>query len=217
MRINHKAKSTEEWSNGQRKKEASTETRALIRMPGEPANPPSYICLFGHPLERASHAHKRHPAQPHGGSSGANSFITEKFKYFGRGCRYSPALQVPNCVIGCLKAMPLIDYSSSSDDEPRSTSNPPELPAARQPSTPTLPPLPSNFHDLYAFAARPSVQDDPELHGGRQRSTPHVEGQWPTHVYLGCMSLFLFPVQCSSRLSKQDSIDADARRDAIAG
>ncbi|KAK9387597.1 U6 snRNA phosphodiesterase Usb1 [Lipomyces mesembrius] len=46
---------------------------------------------------------------------------------------------------------------------------------------PPVPPLPDRFFDQYASA--PRVGDDPELHGGRTRQSPHIEGRWPTHVY----------------------------------
>jgi hypothetical protein len=79
--------------------------------------------------------------------------------------------------------MSLVQYSDSeSDAEPAS-------PPSKKPRITTgasLPPLPAVFHDLYASSTRVSVKDDPSLHGGRKRVIPHVEGNWPSHLYLEC-------------------------------
>ena len=42
------------------------------------------------------------------------------------------------------------------------------------------------------MAPRVGQQDDPSLHGGRKRSVPHVQGNWPTHIFIECM-FFISP------------------------
>ena len=83
------------------------------------------------------------------------------------------------------------DSNSDSDSEQNtslSTQKPKTLLKRKRSvlSNDDLPPLPAAFHDLYSTNARVSTSDNPSLHGGRKRAIPHVEGNWPSHVYLEC-------------------------------
>ncbi|KUL82275.1 hypothetical protein ZTR_10767 [Talaromyces verruculosus] len=82
--------------------------------------------------------------------------------------------------------MGLVEYpDSSTDSEPEGLLPPKKKQRSSSDAVKqTLPALPTAFHDLYASSIRVSVRDDPNLHGGRKRVIPHVEGNWPTHIYL---------------------------------
>nr|OQO16636.1 hypothetical protein B0A51_16899 [Rachicladosporium sp. CCFEE 5018] len=91
---------------------------------------------------------------------------------------------------GVCYVMGLVDYSDS-DGEAEDTHTGVMPPAKKRKTTQAsnggateLPPLPSAFRDLYSSNVRTSVQDDPTLHGGRQRVIPHVEGNWATHIFM---------------------------------
>lgn len=96
--------------------------------------------------------------------------------------------------------MALVAYSDSDSDSDDSQNFSTSRPAKKiRPNTPptgkqasSLPPLPTAFHDLYASSTRVSVKDDPSLHGGRKRVIPHVEGNWPTHIFLECKCFVRF-------------------------
>lgn len=106
--------------------------------------------------------------------------------------------------------MALIDYSDSDTEVsgPEALHNLPARPHRQSPSSrkrkqeelaetlhtnkPAPPSLPPSFHSLYATNVRKSTSDDPSLHGGRKRHVPHVEGNWPTHVYLECKPISLY-------------------------
>lgn len=84
-------------------------------------------------------------------------------------------------------ASKLVDYSDSSDDggEEKPTSKRRKVNTATHDSSEiVVPPLPPTFRDLYSSTVRTGASDDATLHEGRKRVVPHVEGNWPTHVYL---------------------------------
>ena len=93
--------------------------------------------------------------------------------------------------------MSLVQYSDSEDSNHEATKGlitearkESSLKRKRSSNTASdLPPLPDAFHDLYASAVRISTEDDPALHGGRQRIIPHVDGLWPSHIYVECRLL----------------------------
>ncbi|UPX11668.1 poly(U)-specific 3'-to-5' RNA exonuclease [Ascochyta rabiei] len=79
--------------------------------------------------------------------------------------------------------MSLVQYSDSDSGSEEGANSPAQKPKAvlkrkrsSEPSNDDLPPLPAAFHDLYSTNARVSTRDDPNLHGGRKRAVPHVEG-----------------------------------------
>lgn len=104
--------------------------------------------------------------------------------------------------------MALVDYSNSESEgeqesedvlppsKKRRTSSPPEhvqqdvkkRNVREDESKSSMPPLPAAFLDMYSSTVKKSASDDPSMHQGRKRTIPHVQGNWPTHIFLDCRS-----------------------------
>ncbi|KAH7391414.1 U6 snRNA phosphodiesterase Usb1 [Cadophora sp. MPI-SDFR-AT-0126] len=115
--------------------------------------------------------------------------------------------------------MALVDYSSSDGEDNEQSS---KLESGKETSSlkrkheePSgLPPLPSRFHDLYASTTRVSTRDDPSLHEGKKRVIPHIEGNWPTHIYIEWYPSTTEDASLSkliSALQKEISFDATSK------
>ena len=77
------------------------------------------------------------------------------------------------------------DSDSDTQDPPRTKRRKVEAVVSKSRNThASPPPPPASFHALYATNVRTAAADDPSLHGGRTRQVAHVEGNWPTHIYL---------------------------------
>ncbi|KAK0193387.1 U6 snRNA phosphodiesterase Usb1 [Armillaria mellea] len=87
----------------------------------------------------------------------------------------------------------LVEYSSSEDEDNE------EKPAKRNRKLPTL--------STSLVVAAPV--DNPSLHQGRKRNTPHVDGQWAAHVYISLglnRKSAMFALLSEAILSAEDEI-----------
>ncbi|KAK1035573.1 poly(U)-specific 3'-to-5' RNA exonuclease, partial [Friedmanniomyces endolithicus] len=103
--------------------------------------------------------------------------------------------------------MPLVDYSDSESEAEVQISPPSKKRRLNSEPFKELPPLPSSFRDQYSSTVRSSTRDDPSLHGGRKRATPHVDGNWPTHVYLEWIPQPAETALLSELIAEERSVD----------
>jgi hypothetical protein len=87
-----------------------------------------------------------------------------------------------------VQTMNLVGYSDSDEEDDEPVAKRIKKAASQNDDDDLPPPLPASFLNLYSSSVRVSNTDDPSLHHGRKRVVKHVEGNWPTHVYLECMS-----------------------------
>ncbi|KAI0643076.1 hypothetical protein C8Q79DRAFT_1013049 [Trametes meyenii] len=78
------------------------------------------------------------------------------------------------------RAAALVDYASSGEESNEETPSVVRDVAASTPPPKKLKKLPS----LPAYLVPQVLADNPALHQGRQRTTPHVEGQFAAYVYV---------------------------------
>ncbi|KAK1811837.1 poly(U)-specific 3'-to-5' RNA exonuclease [Friedmanniomyces endolithicus] len=103
--------------------------------------------------------------------------------------------------------MPLVEYSDSESEVEVQIQPPSKKRKLITERVKELPPLPSSFRDQYSSTVRSSTRDDPSLHGGRKRATPHVDGNWPTHVYLEWIPQPAGTALLSELIAEERSVD----------
>lgn len=68
----------------------------------------------------------------------------------------------------------LVNYDSDESED--------SVQSSQLSSNNRLPPLPCSFYNVYT--SNPKLSEDPGFHEGRTREIAHVQGGWPSHIYL---------------------------------